>query len=123
VLSGRNGLAQTMTKAELVEEVSRVSDLTKKHSEVIVDSVFQTIIDALHRGEKIELRGFGSFRLRQREPRKGRNPKTGDKVDVPPKKVPYFKPGKELKDLINQTPAPVDSGSADQTSPDGERGA
>lgn len=92
----------SMTKAELVEEVSRVSDLTKKHSEVIVDTVFKSIIDALNRGEKIELRGFGSFRLRQREPRKGRNPKTGDKVDVPPKKVPYFKPGKELKDLINR---------------------
>jgi len=98
-----------MTKAELVEEVSRVSDLTKKHSETIVDTVFQSIIDALHRGDKIELRGFGSFRLRQREPRKGRNPKTGDKVDVPPKKVPYFKPGKELKDLINREP--------DETSP------
>ena len=79
-----------MTKAELVEEVSRVSDLTKKHSELIVDTVFQSIIDALNRGEKIELRGFGSFRLRQREPRKGRNPKTGDKVDVPPKKVPVL---------------------------------
>ena len=91
-----------MTKAELVEEVSRVSDLTKKHSEVIVDTVFESIIDALKRGEKIELRGFGSFRLRKREPRKGRNPKTGDKVDVPPKRVPYFKPGKELKDLINK---------------------
>jgi integration host factor subunit beta len=76
----------SMTKAELVEEVSRVSDLTKKHSEVIVDTVFKSIIDALHRGE----------------PRKGRNPKTGDKVDVPPKKVPYFKPGKELKELINR---------------------
>ena len=97
----------SMTKAELVEEVSRVSDLTKKHSEVIVDTVFKSIIDALHRGEKIELRGFGSFRLRRREPRKGRNPKTGDKVDVPPKKVPYFKPGKELKELINrETEAP-----------------
>ena len=94
----------SMTKAELVEEVSRVSDLTKKHSEVIVDTVFKSIIDALHRGEKIELRGFGSFRLRKREPRKGRNPKTGDKVDVPPKKVPYFKPGKELKELINKEP-------------------
>jgi integration host factor subunit beta len=91
-----------MTKAELVEEVSRVSDLTKKHSELIVDTVFKSIIDALHRGEKIELRGFGSFRLRRREPRKGRNPKTGDKVDVPPKRVPYFKPGKELKELINR---------------------
>ena len=108
--SGSGNGAGSMTKAELVEEVSRVSDLTKKHSEVIVDTVFKAIIDALHRGEKIELRGFGSFRLRRREPRKGRNPKTGDKVDVPPKKVPYFKPGKELKELINRepdTPAPA----------------
>src|SRR5919205_357518 len=83
---------------------SSALDPTKKHSEVIVDTVFKSIIDALHRGEKIELRGFGSFRLRKREPRKGRNPKTGDKVDVPPKKVPYFKPGKELKELINKEP-------------------
>ena len=90
-----------MTKAGLVEEVARVADLTKKHSEVIVDAVVHSIINALHRGEKIELRGFGSFRLRRREPRKGRNPKTGDRVDVPSKRVPYFKPGKELKDLIN----------------------
>ena len=97
-----------MTKAELVEEVSRVSELTKKHSEVIVETVFKSIIDALHRGEKIELRGFGSFRLRQREPRKGRNPKTGDRVDVPPKRVPYFKPGKELKELINRVSEPAD---------------
>ena len=102
-------LGGSMTKAELVEEVSRVSDLTKKHSEVIVDTVFRSIITALHRGEKIELRGFGSFRLRRREPRKGRNPKTGDKVDVPPKKVPYFKPGKELKELINQEPPQAQS--------------
>ena len=94
----------SMTKAALVEEVSRVAELTKKHSEVIVDTVFRSIITALRRGEKIELRGFGSFRLRQREPRKGRNPKTGDRVDVPPKKVPYFKPGKELKELINREP-------------------
>jgi integration host factor subunit beta len=91
-----------MTKAELIEEVSRVSNLTKKHSEIIVDTVFKSVINALHRGEKIELRGFGSFRSRQRESRKGRNPKTGEKVDVPAKKVPYFKPGKELKELINR---------------------
>ena len=96
----------SMTKAALVEEVSRVAELTKKHSEVIVDTVFRSIITALRRGEKIELRGFGSFRLRQREPRKGRNPKTGDRVDVPPKKVPYFKPGKELKELINRETVP-----------------
>jgi integration host factor subunit beta len=105
-----------MTKAELVDEVSRVSDLTKKHSEVIVETVFRSIIAALQRGEKIELRGFGSFRLRQREPRKGRNPKTGDKVDVPPKKVPYFKPGKELKELINREPLPPVTPSGAQVS-------
>lgn len=93
-----------VTKAALVEEVSRTADLTKKHSEVIVDTVFRSIITALHRGEKIELRGFGSFRLRQRESRKGRNPKTGDRVDVPSKRVPYFKPGKALRELINREP-------------------
>jgi integration host factor subunit beta len=90
-----------MTKAELVEEVARVSELTKKHSEVIVNTVFDSIIDALRKDEKIELRGFGSFRIRQRRSRQGRNPKTGDKVDVPAKRIPYFKPGKELKELIN----------------------
>jgi len=91
-----------MTKAALIEEVARVSELTKKDSEVIVDTVFQSITDALQGGEKVELRGFGSFRLRRREPRKGRNPKTGDRVDVPSKRVPYFKPGKDLKELINR---------------------
>ena len=95
----------SVTKAALVEEVSRAADLTKKHAEVIVDTVFRSIVTALRRGEKIELRGFGSFRLRQREPRKGRNPKTGDRVDVPPKRIPYFKPGKELRELINRASA------------------
>jgi len=90
-----------MTKAELVEEVSKASELTKKHSEIIVNTVFHSIIEALKKEEKIELRGFGSFRIRQRGSRKGRNPKTGEQVDVPAKKIPYFKPGKELKELIN----------------------
>ena len=76
--------------------------LTKKHAEVIVDTVFGSVGEALHKGDKVELRGFGSFRLRRREPRRGRNPRTGDRVDVPPKSVPYFKPGKELKELINR---------------------
>ena len=106
-----------MTKAALVEEVARVADLTKKHSEVIVDTVFRSIIEALHRGEKIELRGFGSFRLRRREPRKRRNPKTGDKVDVPSKQVPYFKPGKELKELINREADAVRSAPAVPSGP------
>jgi len=94
-----------MTKAELVEEVARATELTKKDSETVVDTVFLAIKDAIHRGEKIELRGFGSFRLRKRQPRTGRNPRTGAKVDVPPKRVPYFKPGKELKDLLHDAPA------------------
>ncbi|HEY7411666.1 MAG TPA: HU family DNA-binding protein [Vicinamibacteria bacterium] len=91
-----------MTKAELVDEVGREASLTRKHSEVIVDAVFSTIVEALQRGDKIELRGFGSFRVRRRGSRTGRNPKTGQGVVVPAKKVPYFKPGKELRELLNR---------------------
>ncbi len=90
-----------MTKAELVDEVSRNSDLNKKDAEVIVQTVLDSIVDSLKGGEKVELRGFGSFRLRNRASRQGRNPKTGETVFVPAKRVPYFKPGKELKALIN----------------------
>ena len=92
----------TTTKADLVEEVAKATDLTKKQAEVIVESVFDGIIASLRAGQKIELRGFGSFRLRQRGARVARNPKrSGVKVMVPPKRVPYFKPGKKLKELIN----------------------
>jgi len=90
-----------MTKADLVEEVAKVTELTRKDSEVIVDTLFESVIKALRTGDKLEVRGFGSFRVRQRNARVGRNPKTGDKVEVPAKRVPYFKPSKELKDLIN----------------------
>ena len=90
-----------MTKAQLVDEVARNTELTKKHAELIVNTVFDSIVGSLRKGEKIELRGFGSFRIRQRGPRIGRNPKTGDQVQVPPKRIPYFKPGKELKELLN----------------------
>ena len=95
--------AGVMTKAELVDEVARVVQLTKKQAETIVNIVFDSIVDSLRAGQKIELRGFGSFRLRSRKSRTGRNPKTGEKVEVPSKKIPYFKPGKELKELINKT--------------------
>src|SRR5437870_9025964 len=93
-----------MTKAELVEEVARAAELNKRDAEVIVETVFGSIIGALHRGEKVELRGFGSFRTRERGPRRGRNPKTGEPVDVPAKRVPYFKPGKELKEFFTDAP-------------------
>jgi integration host factor subunit beta len=90
-----------MTKAELIEDVSRVAELSRKDSETIVETIFESIVKSLRTGDKIEIRGFGSFRTRQRNPRIGRNPKTGARVDVPAKKIPYFKPSKELKDLVN----------------------
>jgi integration host factor subunit beta len=110
-----DGKAGVMTKAELVDEVARVVQLTKKQAETIVNIVFDSIVDSLRAGEKIELRGFGSFRLRSRKSRTGRNPKTGEKVDVPSKKIPYFKPGKELKELINRSGA--SQGRPDQSAP------
>lgn len=94
-----------MTKADLIEEVSRVVEMTRKESEVIVESIFDSIVKALRGGDKIEIRGFGSFRTRQRQPRIGRNPKTGTRVEVPAKKIPYFKPSKELKDVVNNSAA------------------
>ena len=94
----------SLTKAALVEQVAHDAGLTKKRAAIIVDTVFGNMAAALRQGEKVELRGFGSFRLRRREPRKGRNPRTGDRVDVPPRRVAYFKPGKELKELINREP-------------------
>src|ERR1700761_6655415 len=90
-----------MTKADLIEEVARVVEMTRKEAEVIVDAIFDSIVKSLRGGDKIEIRGFGSFRTRQRQPRVGRNPKTGTRVEVPSKRIPYFKPSKELKDLVN----------------------
>jgi integration host factor subunit beta len=94
-----------MTKADLIEEVSRLAELTRKDSEIIVETIFDSVVRSLRAGDKIEIRGFGSFRTRQRRPRVGRNPKTGARVEVPAKKIPYFKPSKELKDLINHIEA------------------
>src|ERR1700727_2613400 len=90
-----------MTKAELIEEVSRVVEMTRKDSEVIVEAIFDSVVKALRTGDKIEIRGFGSFRTRQRQPRGGRNPKTGTRGGGPSKRIPPFKPSKELKDLVN----------------------
>ncbi len=91
-----------MTKADLVEKVAKEAEMTKKDAEQLVEIVFDSIIGSLNGGEKIELRGFGSFRVRERNARQGRNPKTGEAVSIPAKRVAYFKPGKELKELINK---------------------
>jgi integration host factor subunit beta len=90
-----------MTKADLVEEVARVVEVTRKDSEVIVETIFESIVTSLQNGEKIEIRGFGSFRTRERQGRIGRNPKSGERVEVPPKTIPFFKPSKELRDVVN----------------------
>ena len=103
-MSRRSGTSGTLTRAALAEQVADAADLTKKRAEIVVDNLFSSIAEALHQDEKVELRGFGSFRLRRREPRRGRNPRTGDRVDVPSKRIAFFKPGKELKELINRDP-------------------
>ncbi len=106
-----------MTKAELIEEVSRTVEMTRKDSEEIVETIFESIVGSLHRGDKIEIRGFGSFRTRQRQPRVGRNPKTGSRVEVPSKRIPFFKPSKELRDAVNQS-AKSEAGKAQPSSND-----
>ena len=95
----------TLTKADLIEEVLRITELPRKESETIVETIFDSIIGSLQKGQKIEIRGFGSFRTRERRGRVGRNPKTGAKVEVPAKKIPFFKPSKELKDFVNNSEA------------------
>ena len=90
-----------MTKSELIEQISAsYPDMTKKQIEFIINTVFISIKDALKNGDKVEIRGFGSFKIREKNSKVGRNPKTGTKVDVPEKKVPYFKPGKEIKEVL-----------------------
>ena len=90
-----------MTKIELVEKVANQIDLTKKDAESVVGIIFQSITDSLSKGDKVELRGFGSFRVRQRNARTGRNPKSGEKVEVPSRKVPVFKAGKDLRKMVD----------------------
>jgi integration host factor beta subunit len=91
-----------MTKSVLIEKVAeKVEGLTRNQTEIVVDTVFDSIKKALMKGEKIEIRGFGNFRLKTRNPRKARNPKTGESVEVAGKKVLYFKVGKALKEALN----------------------
>lgn len=92
-----------MTKAQIIEKVSdQVTTLTKRQAEIVVNTMFNCIRDSLQRGDKTEIRGFGSFRLRSRRMKEGRNPKTGATVAVPAKNVPFFKAGTELKEVLNQ---------------------
>lgn len=92
-----------MTKAELIDNVAKkVDGLTRNQVDLLVGTVFNSIKDALAVGDKVEIRGFGSFRLRHRAAREGRNPKSGEVVRVPPKDVPFFKAGKELREMVDR---------------------
>jgi integration host factor subunit beta len=90
-----------MTKADLVEEIARNTGLSKKDTSIVVNMIIENVCKALAEGDKVELRGFGSFKVKSRKPRKARNPRTGDAVDVPAKLVPYFKASNELKSKVN----------------------
>jgi len=92
----------TMTKADLVGEVERATELSRKESEAVVETIFESIIAALQADDKIEIRGFGSFRTRQRRGRTGRNPKTGESIEIAASRSAKFKPGKQLKDSLNE---------------------
>ncbi|TCP31651.1 nucleoid protein Hbs [Scopulibacillus darangshiensis] len=89
-----------LNKTELINAVAESTQLSKKDATKAVDSVFSTIADALKEGSKVQLIGFGNFEVRERSARKGRNPQTGEEIDIPASKVPAFKPGKALKDVV-----------------------
>ena len=93
-----------MTKSELVEKIVEANGiLTRKESELVVNIVFDSMSEALKKGEKVEIRGFGSFTVRERDAREARNPKSGEVVDIPAKKTPFFKTGKELRERVNNS--------------------
>ena len=91
----------SMTKSELIDAVAQRTKITKSRAEQVVNCVFESMTQALERGEGIEIRGFGSFTVRHYKPYNGRNPRTGKPVPVPSKRLPFFKVGKELKELVN----------------------
>lgn len=90
-----------MNKTELIAKVAEMTELSKKDATKAVDAVFDAIGEALQGGEKVQLVGFGNFEVRERQARKGRNPQTGEEIDIAASKMPAFKPGKSLKDLVS----------------------
>ena len=90
-----------MNKSELIEAVAQETNLSLKDASSIVATILDTMTETLATGENIEIRGFGSFVIKEYESYKGRNPKTGEVINVPPKRLPFFKVGKELKERVN----------------------
>ncbi len=102
-----------MNRSELIETVAVRADLPKKQAEIAVNTIFDSMTDALIRGERVEIRGFGSFTNRKYGAYTGRNPKSGSPVDVPPKRLPFFKVGKDLRDRVNDGTGPLDDDDDD----------
>jgi integration host factor subunit beta len=90
-----------VTKSELIEVLAQEANLTKGRAELVINTIFDAMVEALQRGEGIEIRGFGSFTVRQYKSYEGRNPRTGDTVHVSPKRLPFFKVGKDLRERVN----------------------
>jgi integration host factor subunit beta len=107
-----------MTKSELIEAVAERTKITKSRAELVVNCVFDAMTSALERGEGIEIRGYGSFTVRNYKPYDGRNPRTGNQVAVPSKRLPFFKVGKELKTLVNGGPTGDESATDDDDDDD-----
>ncbi|MFZ5897163.1 MAG: HU family DNA-binding protein [Myxococcota bacterium] len=103
-----------MTKSELIEAIAARGELTKARAEMVVNCVFETMTESLKRGEGIEIRGYGSFTVRPYKPYAGRNPRTGQPVPVPAKRLPFFKVGKELKELVNASRHQPITGGTDE---------
>ena len=105
-----------MTRSDLVEELAaRFSQLTHRDAETAVKTVLDAVADALVRGHRIEIRGFGSFTVSHRPPRMGRNPSSGESVAIPEKRVPHFKPGKALREAVDERTAAMKSPSSADT--------
>ncbi len=102
-----------MTRARLAEEVSGASGVTREEASLVVGAVFDAIAGALRAGDEVEIRGFGSFRLRDRKERLSRNPRTGEAVVVPPKRVPFFRAGKALRERLGREESGEDRGGSD----------
>ncbi len=104
-----------MTKSGLIEEVAkRMPHISKKDTEVVVNTIFDSMVEALRGGDRIEIRGFGSFQVKIREAREGRNPKTGEPVHISAKRTPFFKVGKELKEMVDRSPDLPEEGSSSE---------
>ena len=101
-----------MTKSDLIERVAlKVPHISKKDTETVVNTIFDSMTESLRRGDRIEIRGFGSFQVKIREAREGRNPKTGEEVRIPAKRTPFFKVGKELKEMVDESRTRANTGA------------